>query len=353
MNQNSDITKRQAAEAAAGAIAGTSPIANDSIAWDDDSASEIDLNSRTVAASSSGQTDEGSGPVKTHTEALGELLRASRVEFDGLLSKTQEIQERSWQMVQSLFEGLHLRVSREFEDTVASFAREIHDRAAYEASAVLENFDIEARSRLAARVDEALARIQQSGHRMEQELNAGVAENQKELAEISLQAREESQQQQRNLLVNLQDEAKKKFDDLMASTIDETAKNAREMMNALTDELRKCSEQALQAFQVRVESLGAAATSETEKLVATTTKSVLANIAEQTRETFNQEVSEFLIQALHNRLDQLGSALKQTGTDANPQRREEASETELETDGKVQSLSREASGIVTNRGDAN
>jgi hypothetical protein len=318
MNQNSDSTKRQAAAAAAGATAGSSPIANDSMVWANDSVSQINPS-----------------PIKTHTEALGELLSASRAEFDGLLSKTQEIQERSWQMVQSLFEGLHLRVCREFEDTVASFAREIHDRAAYEASSVLEIFDVEARSRLAARVDEALGKIQQTQHCVEQELNAGVAENRKELAEISLQAREELQQQQRALLVNLEVEAKRKLDDLMASTINETATNAREMTNALTDELGKCSEQALQSFQARVESLAAAAASETEKLLATTTKSVLANIAEQARETFNQEVSEFLIQTLHNRLDQLGTALKQTGEDANPRRREEHSETAVEADSKV------------------
>jgi chromosomal replication initiation ATPase DnaA len=95
-----------------------------------------------------------------------------------------------------------------------------------------------------------------------------------------------------------------------------------------------------------VESLGAEAASETEKVLATTTKSVLANIAEQARETINQEVSEFLIQALHNRLDQLGSALKQTGANAGSRRQEEPSETEVEADSKLNSLSFEAGGIV-------
>src|SRR6516165_1518573 len=121
----------------------------------------------------SAEISEPEAPLRGNSQsahdsaALLDFFRASRTELEGLLAKSHEIQQESWRNLNSSFEELHSKLFQELEVASATFVSETRRRAQYEASAVLELFDVEASARLSARLDEALAKARAAYEELE------------------------------------------------------------------------------------------------------------------------------------------------------------------------------------------
>jgi hypothetical protein len=79
-----------------------------------------------------------------------------------LLTKTHEIHEESWRVMQRMFEDMHLKLSQEHQARFANFEKEISERGRYQTAALLDKIDLEAESRLAARLDHVLDKAQEA-----------------------------------------------------------------------------------------------------------------------------------------------------------------------------------------------
>src|SRR5437660_1060493 len=119
---------------------------------DQDPSRQTNLKSQPLYLSSDNEMTTVDGQLSVHSAALADVLGTCESALDGMLSKTHEIHKQSWSAVQSLFKDLHLRLVQECEAAIAGFEKEIHERARFETSTLLEIVDVEAKSRLAARV---------------------------------------------------------------------------------------------------------------------------------------------------------------------------------------------------------
>ncbi len=237
-----------------------------------------------------------------HAGALADLLRASRSELDELLTETQKIHERSWHVIQSLLEDLQLRAWQAVDNAVGGVGQEIHDRVGYETSMILENLDVEAEARLAARLDLVLAKSKERQRGIEQDLAVFVADNEKQFAQMSARALEELQQREGCLRLNLQNEAERKLDEVTKSA-NEITSNIRRLGESLGSELEQRREQAAQVFESRLEQLWEELAGRAEKRIAEIIQTCTSTMAKQAREIVDREMSEFFIQALRHRLD--------------------------------------------------
>jgi hypothetical protein len=255
--------------------------------------------------------DDGGKP----SGGLADLLRISRSELDGLLAETRNIQERSWKVTQSLLEGLQTKTWQAVESALSGFQKEVQDRVGYEVSMILENLDMEAGARLAARVDQTLAKAKDDQRDIEQRLSELAAENQKTAVALSAQAAEEMQRRAAILRTDFQNEAKSKIEEVKR-TAHESAGSIREIGQAASDEIGTRTEQVLMGFQPRLAHIEQEAVSRAEKRINEMTKSAVAAVAKQAQEAADREVSRFFLQALRSRLDQLADIFKQPGAGA-------------------------------------
>lgn len=246
---------------------------------------------------------------------LTDFLRASRAEFEGLFAKSQEIQQMGWQVLHSLLEELHTRLRQELETASGSYVKETRRRAEGETSAALELFDIELNARLAARVDDALARSQAAHQKMEQSLKARAEEYQHRLSELSAGALEALKQKAEAAAAGFRTELGATLDELRAQGLSEVSIRLEETTGELADAFAKRADSAVEAFNERVAASRKALVDETDKQISALTQSALAGLTKDL-ESAHRRLSAFVLDHLHQRLDQVAGALTQIDVQA-------------------------------------
>jgi hypothetical protein len=244
------------------------------------------------------------------TDALIEALRMSRSALEGLLSKTHDIHEESWRSIQSLFEDLHLRLCQECEARVASFESELHERGRYQTATLLEIVDVEAASRLAAHVDQALEKGQEAEQRSTQQLNDSVEACRTSLAEITNTATMELQQQKLACLQDLDGEAQKQLHKVKLEHLSDFENASQRTADASTANFTKWANEAMLSYQERLRDIAEKITTDVEKSLSTLTEAAVAQVSNEAQAVVTRETSTYLIQALRTRLEQLTNSLK-------------------------------------------
>lgn len=236
-----------------------------------------------------------SGMVKQ--PELATVLRASRSELDQLLAETQHLHERSWRVIHTLLEDSQLRASQAVDACLVRFEQALQERVSNEMAMTLQNLDIEADARLAARLDQALAAARQRQADIEQDLAVAVADNRKQVDQIRIGASDELRQHKQGLLENLRKEAQKELGEL-AKSADQISSSIGQLSNNLTAQIQQHIEEAVQVFQSRIEQVWQEAAGRAEKQITETAHTCVADLAKQAREVVDREMSEFLSRAL-------------------------------------------------------
>ena len=252
---------------------------------------------------------EGAASAAHPAGAITDLLGQSRSELDLLLAESQRINERSWQVIDSILQQLQARAWSAVDTAIEGLGKEIRERVNYEISVMLENFEVEANARLAARTDEALSRARESHLRTERELTRVATETQNEITHISAATIEELQWRGQALLTDLHTQTEERVTGL-SRRVQQTTEEIRQFDEARQIEAGHRNEKALQDFQLRLERLVEQATARAEQRMEEVTKSSLANVTREAREIVEREMSEYFIQGLRSKLDQLADSFK-------------------------------------------
>jgi hypothetical protein len=262
---------------------------------------------KTKGAAKTGAEKSGMAELSTSPAAKAEkpkpsagltaVLEASRIELDRLLAETQTIHERSWRIIQTLLEDSQLRASQAVDACLVRFEKDIQERVSGEISLSLENLDVEAGARVTARLDQALATAKQRQVSIEQDLTVAVAENRRQLDQISNSAVERLREREQNLMADLQKEAEKQLARL-AATAGEINDNVRRLGETAATELHASVEKAAGAFQSRIEQVWQEMVSRAEKKLAETAQNSTVEIAKQARQLVEREMSDFFSNAL-------------------------------------------------------
>ena len=261
------------------------------------------MNGATDSRAEKSRAVDSSAPSTSKTEAakqsggLTAVLEASRAELDRLLTETQNIHERSWRVIHTLLEDSQLRASQAVDACLARFEKEIQERVSGETAMMLQNFDVEAGARLAARLDQALATAKQRQQSIEQDLAIAVAENRKQLDQMSAGVIDGLQQREQHFLGNLQKEAERQLGEL-AKNANRISDNIQRLGDSLGSELKKHAEDSVQVFQSRIEQVWQEVVQQAEQRIAEAARTCTAALAKQAREVVDREMSEFLSQAL-------------------------------------------------------
>jgi hypothetical protein len=256
-----------------------------------DSAAE---NSRIVDSSASSTPKTGTAK---HSGSLAAVMEASRAELDRLLAETRNIHEHSWRVIHALLEDSQLRASQAVDACLGRFEKEIHDRVAGEIAMTLQNFDVEAGARLAARLDQALATAKQRQHNIEQDLAVAVAENRKQLDQISTGAEDALRQCEQSLVGELQKEADRQVVEL-AKNANRVSDNIQRLGDSLGTELKERAEEAVQVFQSRIKQVLQELVGQAEQRINEMAHACTTSLAKEAREVVDREMSEFLSHAL-------------------------------------------------------
>jgi hypothetical protein len=253
----------------------------------------------------------GNRQAAQDSDALLEFFRASRTELEGLLAKSHEIQRESWRSLNSSFEELHSKLYKELEVASTTLVTETRRRAQYEASAVLELFDVEASARLSARLDEALAKARTAYEEMGLTAKeAAQQRGQETLANLLTTAAAELQAKANVILEGFRAELQNSLDAFKSKGANEVSVQLRETTAHLADDLRNRAEKAHEALNEQLTASGKAVVEETEKRIAALSQAALATLRQQA-ETVHRRTSEFVARDLRKRLDQLADALQQ------------------------------------------
>jgi hypothetical protein len=233
--------------------------------------------------------------------ALADLLCTSRSELDGLLRETQKIHERSWRVIHSLLDDLQLRAWQAVDNVIARMGGEIQERAKYELSMILENFDIQTEARLAARLDKALAKATETKRLVERELTEFAAETQKQIVEVSNRAEAEVRDREQKR-AQTQNNATTKLEELNGRATEITQK-IEELGDTLMNALHEHADHTLESFQSRLDQLWESAANRAEKRIADIIETGTKAVAKQVGKIVDREMLEFFIQALRHRHD--------------------------------------------------
>jgi hypothetical protein len=253
----------------------------------------------------------GNPQAAPESGALLDFFRASRTELEGLLAKSHEIQQETWRNLNSSFEELHSKLYQELEVVSATFVSETRRRAQYEASAVLELFDVEASARLSARLDEALAKARATYEEMELNVKReGERRSQEALTDLLTSATTQLQGKADAILERFRAELESSLDAFKSKGAREVSDQLRETAAQLADDLRNRAERAHAASSAQLTASGKAVIEETEKQIATLSQAALVTLRQQA-ETVHRRASEFVARDLRKRLDQVADALQQ------------------------------------------
>jgi hypothetical protein len=251
------------------------------------------------------------GSSKSSAEALAEPLRASRLALDDLLTRTHAIHEQIWRTVESLLSDLHAKLHRECEARLADFEKEVAERGRYQTATLLDQIDLEAESRLAARVDRAMERAQESEGRGIQVLDEKVEASRATIVGIAGAATDELQRLKAASLEDLRADADRRLNALKVQHENDFQALAQKTAEALNDRLLKQSENRFQIFQERLKQLTDETGGQLETKLKALTDSALARASDDIQAMISRETSTYLIEALHKRLDRIASSLKE------------------------------------------
>ncbi len=271
------------------------------------------------------------------SESLGDFLRACRAELQGLLTKTEEIQQRSWQTVQSLLEEVHVRLERELAAASASFVHDTRQRVEQEASVALEVFGKEASARQAALVEEVAAQSQAARQKIEVSLQEGGEEAQKKLGELSRFALGEFEHKGEALFENFRNKLQKTLEELKKKGVEEVSEHLREVRGELATELRRRAEVGFEILNDQLGRAGKLQVEETQKHIAALSQSALAALTQEASEAVHQQVG-FGASVVKDMAEQTRAGLEsyfQQSSEAFRKQMEEMSEAALEKNRKV------------------
>jgi ElaB/YqjD/DUF883 family membrane-anchored ribosome-binding protein len=254
------------------------------------------------AANARGEQSAGTASLSkpeasTQSGSLTAVLQASRVELDRLLAETQTIHERSWGVIHSLLEKSQLKALQAVDAGLAHFEDEIQERIRSHMTMMLQNFDVEAGSRLTARLDQGLATARQRQRSIEQDLAVAVAENRKQLDQISTGAAEGLRLKGQGLLGDLEREAERHVTEL-AKNARQITENIQQLADNFGAELKRSTEEAIQVFRSRIEQTWQEMMGQADQRITDTTNAYVVELAKQARHVVNREMSEFLSHAL-------------------------------------------------------
>jgi len=253
----------------------------------------------------------GNPPAAPDSSALSDFFRASRTELEGLLAKSHELHQESWRNLNTSFEELHSKLYQELEVASATFVNETRRRAQYEASAVLELFDVEASARLSARLDEALAKARTACEDLELSVKEGTERRSQEtLKNLLTAAVTELQGKADAILEGFRAELQSNLDAFKSKGARQVSDQLRETSAQLADDLRNRAEKAHEACSAQLTASGRAVIEETEKQIAALSQAALVTLRQQA-ETVHRRTSEFVARDLRKRLDQVADALQQ------------------------------------------
>jgi hypothetical protein len=281
-----------------------SPV-EDSSATDGAVPPQAPSSSATVILPAASQVNHAGG------DAVTDPLRAARQAIEGLLARTHDIHEEIWRAVESLLADLNLRLSRECDARIAEFEREIRERGRYQTTALLDQIDLEAESRMAARVDRALARTQEAEQLGSQALTEQVEASRASLAEVASSATQELQQRKLSAIQEFQVDANRHLSDLRAQHEDILKALVQKATDSLNERLTKQADLRFQAFQERLKNLTDETASQVEIRLQALTEAALARATTDVHTAVSRETSTYLIDVLHRRLDQLAGSLKE------------------------------------------
>lgn len=246
------------------------------------------------------------GAAPAHSDDTLALVDKARSELDGLLANTRAVQERSSHLIQSLLEELRTKVLGAVENALGHFQTELHQRITHETSIALENLDVEESARLAARVDQALARIKENQQIVEQRLADAVAEHRETIASISARTAEEMRQRVAALRTEFVTETQAKIDEAKTAA-NGVAASASEAGQAFAGELGKRTDQALEALHSRIAQFESESVGRVERRINELVQFSMSRLAERVQDAADRQISKLLVQAFRNRLDQLAN----------------------------------------------
>ncbi len=298
-------------------------------------AESIDFRSQMSLQDPTSGTGEGTkmaAPPAPQFESLSSFLQASRAELKGLLAKTRELQQTSWQVIHSLLEEVHTRLHQELEAASAGFVSHTGKRIQEQASAALEVFGKEASARQTNLLDDALAQWQMAHQKIELSLKEAIEEYQKKLVESSTSALDEIQRKGETLFLRFRNELQKALDDLKTRSVNEVSDHLRQTASELADELRRRAEVGFEILNEQLVVSGTAVVETTQRQIATLSQSALADLAQEACHVVQHQV-DLGAGALKDAGDQtrasLGTFLQQS-TETYQKQIDELSKTSLE-----------------------
>jgi hypothetical protein len=259
---------------------------------------------------SSAVASDGINPGLVPTEILAEAVHISRFALDGLLSKAHDLHEESWRTIQSLFEDLNIRLHREFEGRLADFEKEFSKQGRNQTTALLELIDLEAESRLTARLDETLVKAKEGERQRARSLEDTIEAGRTVLGEAANIAMQQLEQQKLTHLKDFKDDVQVCFEDLKTQQVADFQSVARRTEDELSEHFNKWTNDALKSVQERLSYIEAEITEHMKKSLSTLKETAIAEVASEVEAIVARETSTHLIQAVRSRLDQLMNSLK-------------------------------------------
>jgi len=146
-------------------------------------------------------------------------------------------------------------------------------------------------------LDQGLATGKQRQRSIEHDLSVAVAENRKQLDQISTGAADGLRQKRQGLLADLRTEADRHVGEL-AKNARQISDNIQQLADRFSINLKKSTEEAIQVFQSPIEETWQEMMGRAEKRIAETTSTHIVKLAKQARQVVEREMSESLSHAL-------------------------------------------------------
>jgi hypothetical protein len=124
-----------------------------------------------------------------------------------------------------------------------------------------------------------------------------VAENRKQLDQISTGTADALRQDEQSLLAELKKEAERQLGEL-ANNANQISNSLQRLSDSLGAQLTQRTEEAVKVFQSRMEEVWQQVVARAEQRITETAHTCTAELAKQARQVVDQEMSQFLSQAM-------------------------------------------------------
>jgi hypothetical protein len=255
------------------------------------------------------ELEDGADVSRAGQATITDLLAESSAELDALLSETQKIHERSWRVIHSLLRDLELKAWQAVDAAVSGVRDKIHERVTFETSAVLENFNVEADARLAARMDLLLNKASELQRDLEHDIGAFIVRKRQELSEASAVSIREMQDYQSKISINFQKHSEQLLETFKQS-LDESTGSIRRVIAELTAQMETQTAQSLDSFGLRLEGIGEDLVSRAEARIKNATQASLDEVLKLARAGLDREITSSLVHILRARVEQVAETLR-------------------------------------------